>query len=204
MELSNLENFEEEDFIHLQGSSYLAVKYLSIEQIIHLLKINSLFIKDYKDAFDYLFDNKNVVEDKSQLKIILCDLKNDWIFIYSEFGYQTGIDVIERLLINEKIIANYYFSDSCVDGYEWIISNGGKIQRKFKYLMGDILEDYGNKITILETDYIEYIKGNCNDFIFGGKVFYSILENTCEVKDEQYDNSFKFTIGTIKLSNYVA
>lgn len=193
---------EDDNYIHLLGSPYFAIKNSTVFEIIKHLEIKTINILNSHDSFDYLFNEE--LNDKcigQEVRIIVSEEVNGWNLIYLDRGnFEKYKIIIEKLSKDKKISSNYYYADPYVDGYEWIICTEGNIIREFAYQMCKISKNNGNYLTAIENRFIHNIENkNEDDFVFGGDVFYSIVKKTCDLELEKYKSVTSFHIGTIKL-----
>ncbi|WP_305952610.1 hypothetical protein [Emticicia oligotrophica] len=183
---------EEQRTIPTLGSIYFAIKNISYEEVIKRLNISKHKICSAKDAFACLYSQD------TQSNVIVSHQTENWIFLYLKHGsYYDCKSIVQMLLNNSKNKVNFYFSDSCIDCYQWIISENGKIIREFSYSMSIISNNFGDYITKIEKKFIQnlVLENEGNEFIFGEDVADSVFESTCEIK--KIPESLLFTTGQI-------
>ena len=193
---------ENDNYIHLLGSPFFIIKNSTVSEIIKHLEIKKINVLNSHESFGYLFNKE--LEDRhigQEVRIIVSEEIDGWNLIYLNRGnFEKCKVIIERLSKDKKISSNYYYADSYVDRYDWIICNKGNIVREFAYQMDKISKNNGNYLTAIESRFIHNIESkNEDDFVFGEDFFYSIIKKTCALELEKYKSVTSFHIGTIKL-----
>ena len=185
---------------------YFAVKGVSPYEITSILNLQNLEIVNAKIAFDFLRQNhaERKQIDNPNIRIIISAGIQDWVFIYWENGiFEDCKTIVEKLIEKSNDKVNYYYVDSNVDGYDWILADRGKIYREFEYNMNEISSNFGNPITNLENEFITNVElnetGKQNEFVFGENVFQSILEKNGLSKLKYHDNDSEFLIGIVQM-----
>ena len=156
-------------YIHIQGSPYFAIENMDIKEIALIFNLTDLKIKPCKDAFEYAFEQnyENYNKTESQTKIIISESINNWNFVYGNHGiFEENRLLIEKMIINDLVKAYYFYVDSCVDGYDWIIAKNQQIIREFEYCMGKFSINKGDYITEIEKAFINNLETK-KEFIFG-------------------------------------
>lgn len=184
------------DKIHIHnGMHYFAVENINVNEIVNILDIKKTERLICDNAFKYLWENENQKSDC--FKIIISPKIENWNFIYCETGsFQFNKIIVEKLISISKNRVNYYYADSCVDGYDWILADKGVVFREFKYNMSEISKNIGNCLTIEENNFLNHINKN-DEFIFGEDVYFSIVDATCQIKTKYFEENQKFIIGEI-------
>jgi len=186
---------DDKSYIH-NGMHYFAIENMVIDDIINILDIKKTQETNCNKAFEYLWEDRN--ENKEIFKIIISENIENWNFIYCESGdYEYNKIIVEKLISFSNKRVNYYYTDSCVDGYDWILANRGQIFREFEYTMSNISTNNGKYLSVEEEKFIQNIDKD-DEFIFGENVYISIVNATCDVKTKWYEENQKFTIGEIK------
>jgi len=200
------DSFQKCHSVNILGNSYFAVKNINLNDIVLRLKVAELNFEKCNQAFEFLWTNNFGISEKnnSEIKIIISETIQNWNFIYWSCGiFEECKNIVEKLNIDINCKVNYYYADSCVDGYEWIIAENGIIKRQFEYSMGTISTDIGSKICLIENEFIKNIElenqNLKNEFIFGENVFEAIIQETCDFKDKYFDKNIRFKVGTIKI-----
>lgn len=182
-------------YIHY-GLHYFAVENIAIYDIINILDVKKTQVTNCNKGFEYLWKEKDV--NKENFKIIISENVENWNFIYCEsINYNYNKIIVEKLIKFSNKRVNYYFADSYVDGYDWILANKGQIFREFEYSMSKISTNKGNYISVEEEKFILNVDKD-DEFIFGENVYISIVNATCFVKTKWFEENQKFIIGEIR------
>ena len=185
----------DKNYIH-NGMHYFAIENMTIDDIISILDVKKNQETNCDKAFEYLWEDKN--EEIDNFKIIISENIENWNFIYCETGnFEYNKKIVEKLISCSKNRVNYYYADSCVDGYDWVLANKGEILREFEYTMSTISINIGKCLSVEEDKFIHNINKD-GDFIFGEEVYNSIVKATCDIKTKWYEKNQKFIIGEIK------
>jgi hypothetical protein len=189
--------YKEQQPIHILGSVYFALKNITLDEVITRLNISRYKDCIAKDAFMYLY---NQDFKSNEINVIVSHQIENWTFLYIKHGsYDDCKSIVQKLLCSSESSVNFYFSDSCIDCYQWIISKNGEIIREFAYSMSIISKDIGSYVTNIEKEFVNNIAlekdGKECKFIFGEDVAESIFESTCELLS--FPENLLFTIGQI-------
>lgn len=190
--------------IHYTCSPYFAVKGISQSEIANIIHLQNASFEKPKKAFDFLWQEYFKKQDinHKQSRMIVSSNVQDWVFIYWDNGiFENCKKIIEKIVEKSNDSVNYYYADSNVDGYDWILADRGKIYRELQYSMFEISSNFGNPITDLEKKFIENIELQLlekeYDFVFGENVYQSILEKTGSSILKYHVNNSKFMIGVV-------
>jgi hypothetical protein len=190
--------------IHVVGPSYFAVLNIAPYEISSILKLDDVKVTTFEEAYKEFYPFDFSTPKKYRSKLLISSSIEGWVFIYSECGiYQYCKKIVDKFLSSASKI-NYYYGDSCVDCYEWIITENKEIIREFKYELGEISVNIGECITLLEKKFINEIQRDNGEFVFGEDVLTSIVTETCPLRKTHFNETDQFFIGFINESEYLS
>ncbi len=192
---SKIFTFSNRNKHHINNGHYFAIEDGDIDQIIKVLNIKVIQKAKCSEAFRYLYNGENnSKKTEKTFKVIISHQVNGWVFIYSENSiFENNKKWIEQLISINKKRVNYYYFDSHIDSYEWIIADKGKLNRIFEYQMLEVFHNIGEYLTSEEKKFVEFL--NTDDFIFGEDVANSIIKASCNIKKKYFDKNHQFIIG---------
>ncbi|WP_271785426.1 hypothetical protein [Aquimarina algiphila] len=189
------------------GSSMFCLEGLTQSEVERLFQIDNARFKSAKESIKFLFPENNWDEkiDITQLRIIISPNCNGWIFVKCQLNEFKDIkNIISNLISKTDKKVNYYYVDSHIDYYSWILSNNGKIEREFLYSMGEVMNSKG-----LATCPIEQKFENKSERIFGEDVYEEVAKIngvSLYILNENLDEIGDFIIGTFNnnaLQHYI-
>ncbi|MBL7724170.1 MAG: hypothetical protein JNK27_08465 [Chitinophagaceae bacterium] len=191
------------------GNSLIAVKSSDTNHLIKSLNILDIHKDASKDAFKYFYENFSYkIPEDNLYKIIVSEKFQEWNLIYLSAGFEKIKKLIEYLIVEKSISANYYYGDSHTDTYEWIITNDSNIVRAFQYCMGEISCNEGLPLTLSEEKFINYTLANTIDtttnieFVFGEDALWDILEKSCKIYNIEIIKALRFHCGYISMKQF--
>ncbi len=189
------------------GSSIFCIQGLTQYEVERLFQIDNKEFKSAKESIKFLFPENNWDEkiDNTQLRIIISPNCNGWVFVKCQLNEFKDIkNIISNLISKTDKKINYYYVDSHIDYYSWVLSKNGKIEREFLYSMGQVTNSKGQVTCETEQKF-----ENKSERVFGEDVYEEVAKingASLSILNENLDEIGDFIIGTFNnnaLQHYI-
>jgi len=179
------------------GSSLFCIQDFTQTEVGKLFQIENIKLKPVKESIKFLFPENNWDEeiDNTQLKIIISPNYKGWVFIKCELNdYNEIKETISNLNTKTSKKINYYYVDSHIDYYSWILSDNGKTKREFRYSMEKVMNSKGAITCELEKKFESQ-----SEQVFGEDVYEEVAKTngvSLSILNENLNDKDAFLTGT--------